>query len=500
MTVRQPTPLESRSEPAATGPTRDPHYAEIIGFFDRFADHEDTWLRRTRGYHSLVTAVAASIVPPGADVLEVGCGRGDLLAALRPSRGVGIDISPRMTDAARERHPELEFKCVAGEDFRSDKPFDYIVLTDLVPYVHDLQALFASIADNSHARTRVVISAYSNGWRPALALMSALRLRPSRPVRNWVSPRDLTNLISLAGLEEIAQRKEILLPLSSPRVSKPVNGMLARLPLLRQLTLTHWLIARPGPSVVKELGVSVVVPCRNEAGSVPALVERVPEMGRETELVFVEGGSSDDTRQRLEEELARPGRRPMKLVLQTGKGKWNAVQEGFAAATHEILMILDGDMTVPPEDLPKFYEAVSSGRGDLINGSRLVYGLEPGAMRFLNLLGNKAFAGIMSLVLGQYVKDTLCGTKVLHRDDYERIRIRAKELDTEDPFGDFELLLGASLLGMKIVNVPVRYQARMYGETNIQRFGHGGMLARLVLAGYRRLWLRPVDPPSGLEP
>jgi hypothetical protein len=338
----------------------------------------------------------------------------------------------------------------------------------------------------------VIVTTYSNLWRPALALLAALGLRPRRPIRNWVAPEDLVNLLDLTGFQITAERKEMLLPGGGGRLSRLANGYLARLPLVRSLALTHWLVARPLPSARSELGVSVIVPCRNEAGSVSGLFRRIPDMGLHTEVVLVEGHSTDDTRSRIEECIAAHPEMDARLVVQTGSGKWDAVRQGFAAASQDVLMILDGDMTVAPEELPKFYEAIARGSGELINGSRLVYGMEPGAMRFLNMLGNRAFAGWLSGILGQYVKDTLCGTKVLLRADYERIAQRREEFGIEDPFGDFELLLGAALLGLKIVNVPVRYQARRYGDTNIHRFRHGWMLLRLAIAGFRRIWVRPV--------
>jgi glycosyltransferase involved in cell wall biosynthesis len=268
---------------------------------------------------------------------------------------------------------------------------------------------------------------------------------------------------------------------------------------MRHAALTWFATARPLPVPRPDSGVSVIVPCRNEAGSIDSIVALTPEMGLGTEIVFVEGHSTDDTRERIADVVARADR-DMKLLVQTGKGKGNAVREGFAAAKHDILMILDADLTVAPEDLPKFYDALVSGRGELVVGSRLVYGMQPGAMRFLNMLGNRFFAGLLTFVLGQYVKDALCGTKVLHRGDYERIMAQRHEFEEDDPFGDFELLLGGALLGMKIVNIPVRYGARSYGETNIQRFSHGGMLAKLALAGYRRIWMRPVKPAAPEEP
>jgi SAM-dependent methyltransferase len=470
-------------------------YDSIASYFDRFASEEDRWLKWSGGYTATMRSIATSFVPEGQRVLEVGCGRGDLLAALRPSVGVGVDVSEGMIDAARRRHPELRFMRVAGEELDLGETFDYVVLWDLVPYVYDLQALLVAVVRHCHPRTRVLISTYSNAWRPLLSFAARLGLRPRRPVRNWVAPRDLANLVELAGLEVVVERKEILLPFTVPFLSPVLNGMLAHVPGFRSLDLSHWLVARPAPVAANAVGVSVIVPCRNEAGSIADIVERVPEMGRETELVFVENGSTDDTRARIEEQVATADR-DITLVVREAAGKWSAVQAGFAAARHEVLMILDADLTVAPEDLPKFYEALVTGRGELINGSRLVYGMETGAMRFLNLFGNKFFAWIMSTVLGQYVKDTLCGTKVLFREDWERMYKLRSELGPDDPFGDYHLLLGAALLGLKVLNVPVRYGARTYGTSNMQRFSYGGTLTRLALAGYRRLWVEPVTPDS----
>ncbi|MGH2953097.1 MAG: glycosyltransferase [Solirubrobacterales bacterium] len=476
---------------AGAGAAPAAEYAEVAAFFDRFAREEDAWLGKTGGYHELVTSICCSLVPPGQSVLEIGSGRGDLLAALRPARGLGVDVSPRMVASARERHPGLEFAHAAGEDVATDETFDYIVLTDTVPYVSDLQALFETIASLCHSQTRLIASSYSNVWRPLLSVLEMLGIRPRRPIRNWVAPPDLVNMLELAGFQVTVQRTEILAPIRPGFLSRLFNGYLARLPLLRALTATYWIVARPLPTQRSDYTVSVIVPCRNESGSIDELVDRIPEMGAGTEVVFVEGGSEDDTRERIEAAVASHPERNLRLVVQTGRGKWNAVQEGFEAASNEILMILDGDMTVPPEELPKFYEAVASGHGELINGSRLVYSMEPGAMRFLNMLGNRFFAGVLSYVLGQYVKDTLCGTKVLHRDDWRRISERSHEFDADDPFGDFDILLGGALLGLKISNLPIRYRARVYGDTNIRRFSAGASLIRLAAAGYRRLWVKP---------
>ncbi|MBA3300918.1 MAG: glycosyltransferase [Thermoleophilaceae bacterium] len=468
-------------------------YEPIAAWFDDFSEVEEAQLERTGAYHALVRDLYRAQVPAGSRVLEIGSGRGDLLAALRPERGVGVDVSERMVAAARARHPALEFHHGPGEELDLGEEFDVVVLSDLVPYVYDLQQLLAAVKRHCHRGTRVIANSYSLAWRPLLLALAHAGIRARRPIRNWVAPADLENLFALSGLEVVSRRAEILMPVGENRASGILNRLLARLPLLRALCFSYWLVGRPGAEPQHDLGVSVIVPCRNEAGNVAAVAERVPEMGRGTEIVFVEGGSSDNTRGRIRDEVDR-GTRDMKVVLQSGKGKGNAVWEGFEAAEREILMILDADLTVAPEDLPKFYDALVSGRGELINGSRLVYELEPGAMRFLNILGNKAFASLMSMILGQYVKDTLCGTKVMFRDDWERLRRQANEVGLEDPWGDYDLLLGSSLLGLRILNVPVRYHARTYGETNMRRFTHGRVLWRVAMVGLRRSWIRPGGP------
>jgi glycosyltransferase involved in cell wall biosynthesis len=232
------------------------------------------------------------------------------------------------------------------------------------------------------------------------------------------------------------------------------------------------------------MAVSVVCPCRNEEGHIAQLLERLPELGTDTEIIFVEGGSTDDTRGEIERQRDRYPDRDITLLDQPGKGKGDAVRTGFAVAKHDMLMILDGDLSVRPEDLPRFYRAIADGRGDLINGSRLVYDIEPGAMRFMNVLGNKVFSRLFRVATGQQVKDTLCGTKVLRRRDYERIAAGREYFGDFDPFGDFDLLFGAARINLKIVDMPVRYGARIYGDTNISRWRHGLLLLRMTVFAF----------------
>jgi glycosyltransferase involved in cell wall biosynthesis len=237
-----------------------------------------------------------------------------------------------------------------------------------------------------------------------------------------------------------------------------------------------------------QLKVSVVVPARNEAGNVAAVIDRTPVLGAGTEIIFVEGGSTDGTWETIGKAI-EDYRGPLQLhaCRQEGKGKGDAVRAGFAKATGDILMILDADLTVPPEELPVFYDVIARGLGDLVQGTRLVYPMDPGAMRFLNKLGNMAFSQLFTYLLQQPIKDTLCGTKVLWRRDYQRIAAGRSYFGDFDPFGDFDLIFGAARLNLKIVEVPVRYRERVYGETNISRWKHGWLLLKMSSVAARKL-------------
>lgn len=480
-TIRPPTTAE------------DEHVGRIAAFFDGFAGTERRWRRRNRTYYRLIESIHRFLVPPGAKVLEIGSGSGDLLAALRPASGTGVDVSPGMVQLARARHPQLEFVVEAGERFvREGERFDYVILSDLVPFAFDLHALLRNVRGMTHDRSRVIIHSYSQLWRPVIRLAEILRLKPRKPIQNWVTPNDISNLLELADFEVVSRSRRILFPKQVPLLSTFLNGIVANVWPLSHLALTWWVVARPRPAPPHaELSVSIVVPCRNEAGMIREIIDRTPELGTATEILFVEGGSRDGTRDEIARQIALHPERDISLHLQTGVGKGDAVRLGFREAKHELLMILDADLTAPPEDLPKFYLAVAEGRADLANGSRLVYDLEPGAMQFLNILGNKFFSAVFSVLLQQPVKDTLCGTKVLRKDDYEAIARSRSYFGDFDPFGDFDLLLGAGRQALKIVDVPVRYQARTYGTTNISRFRHGLILIRMAAFGFWKLRVVP---------
>ena len=476
----------TRTVPPPTGGA----YATVAAAFDELAARNSGRRRSTSGYHELITAVHQSIVAPGSSVLEIGSGPGDLIASLAPSRGVGVDVSEGMVALARTRHPELEFEAVAGEELELGQTFDYIVLSDVLPFVDDLLGLFGAVAKHSQRDTRIVVHSYSQVWRPIIRVLELLHLKSRLPIRNWVAPQDVENLLQLAGLESVSTTRRILLPLRIPFVSAFCNGFLANLWILRQLCLTYWIVARVRPpDERRSLSVSVVVPAKNEAGMIERIVNETPQIGSQSELIFVEGNhSTDGTRAAIERaDRASPGARDPSTSSRPVTAKGDAVRLAFSQARYDVLMILDADLTVRPRELPLFLAAIETGRAEFVNGSRLVYGLEPGAMRYLNLLGNRFFSVVFSALLDQPVKDTLCGTKVLERYRYEQIAAGRSYFGDFDPFGDFDLLLGAARLNLKLVDLPVRYHARSYGDTKISRFSHGWLLVKMSVFAFRKL-------------
>jgi SAM-dependent methyltransferase len=440
-------------------------------------------------YHGRLKEIYRHIVSPGQRVLEVGCGSGDLLAALEPSYGVGVDFSEEAIRRASKSHPKLRFICADAHDLPLAETFDVIVLSDLVNDLWDVQLALSGLRRLCHERTRVVINMYSQLWEIPLRLAQALGLATPLLQQNWLTVHDLGGMLNLAGFEVIRRLQDVLWPLGTRVIAPLCNKVLVKIWPLSHLALTNVIVARAKPSIQRwpDPVVSVVVPARNEAGNIADIFERMPEMGGGTEMVFVEGGSKDGTYEVIQQEIkAHPSRNAV-LLRQKGKGKGDAVRLGFEKARGDVLMILDADLTVPPEDLPRFYEALRTGEGEFINGVRLVYPMEKQAMRYLNLVGNKFFSLAFSWLLGQPIKDTLCGTKVLSRRDYERIAANRACFGDFDPFGDFDLLFGAARQNLKIVEIPVRYRERTYGETNIDRWRHGLLLMRMVLFAMRRI-------------
>jgi len=460
------------------------HVDAVVAFHERHGP-ELNWF--SAGYRKILGRIYRVWVPPQASVLEIGCGSGALLAELPNRDLVGVDPSPAMLAAAQARLPHARFQRSTGEELALDRTFDVVIVSDTVHEAADIQQLFQALQRVCTPGSRLVLNFFSSLWRPLLAAASKLGLRREQPPLSWLSPNDIRNLLELADWELIRMEPKILLPLRLGGLERWINRSLA--PLLPWFCLTRFAVARPRlrPQPGPRPSVSVVVPARNEAGNLESLLDRLPDFQTETELILVEGGSSDDTWKVIEQLAARPGPVAVRAIRQSGRGKGNAVREGFAAARGELLMTLDADLSVPPEELVKFYDALACGHAELANGVRLVYPMEPDAMRFLNMGANKFFSMAFTWLLGQPIKDTLCGTKALSRCDYRSIAANRAAFGDFDPFGDFDLLFGAARMNLKIADLPIRYRERRYGRSNIRRWRHGILLLRMLMFAARKI-------------
>jgi SAM-dependent methyltransferase len=465
---------------------------EIWRNAERQAPNRRRWRKKAAFFHEEDNSYLRFLIPPGLRVLEIGCGTGETLAMLQPSFGVGIDFSAKMIEEAKRAYPHLDLRVGDVEDAdlmaSLPGPFDLIVIIDTLGVIEDIQALFEKLHPLCVRQTRLVIAYYSHLWQPFLSLAEKLGRRMPQPAQNVISPADMRALAELGGFESVKSEQRLLSPFWFLGIGRLINRYLSPLPIIRNLCLRHYVVARSTRTIDGDIrSASIIVPARNEAGNIEAAVQRVPAFCDDIEIIFVEGHSNDETLAEIKRVRAAYPNKDIQVLVQTGEGKADAVFLGFDRARGEVLMILDADLTMPPEQLPKFWEAMRSGKGEFINGSRLVYPMEHQAMRFLNLVANKAFSLIFTWLLNQRVTDTLCGTKVIRRSDYHRLKAQSEYFGNFDPFGDFALIFGASKLNLKVVEIPIRYANRVYGETQISRFRHGIMLVKMVMFAFLKI-------------
>ena len=463
------------------------------------ANIRNFYIKKNQYYHDKILQICQHHIFNRAKVLEVGCGTGNLIGRLeRCSLKAGIDINPSFIEAASRDYPDTEFAAGDARHFSIEQylsAFDLIILSDTLAYLADVEEVLRNIRRFLALHGKLFLTQTSSLWEPIYHLGSQFNLRSPIQPANWLSPSDIDNLLRITEYELVKSEFELLLPVKIPFLSYFFNRFVAKLWLVRHFCVLRYHIARPyggtkklPPLPANEYTVSIIVPARNEAGNIKQIIAELPQMGQKTEIIFVEGNSSDNTWEVIKEAYEQHGQtRTIQIAQQDGKGKADAIRKGFSLAQGDILMIFDADLTVPPSELSKFYNLITSGMADFIIGNRLVYPMEKQAMRFLNKLGNKLFGFLLSFIIGQPCRDTLCGVKALWREDYEKMTAhRVLPIDF-DPFGDFDLLFGAAKSNLKIMEIPVHYKARTYGRTNISRFLDGWRLFKMCWVAALRI-------------
>jgi ubiquinone/menaquinone biosynthesis C-methylase UbiE len=460
----------------------------IKKYFDQLAPNYSAYRKRFTYYFKEIRNYNQFFISPTDSVLEIGCGVGTLIGSLGNKNRTGIDISEIMIQNAKQMHPDVNFLVMDAEQLNLSEKYDVVLLSNVLGYLEDIQVVLEQVQKVCHPQTKVIITNYNYVWEPILKLGEIFGLKKKSPIQNWLSNKDILNFLNLSGFDGYKSIRRMLIPINIPIISWFFNKYIAHMPLINHFCINQYFFAKPDMSIGENYTTSVVIPARNESGNIEDAILRTPKFGKEVEIIFIEGNSTDDTWDKIQEIAEKyKDSHNIKIGQQSGKGKGDAVRKGYDMATGDILMILDADLTVPPEDLPKFYDALVSGKGEFINGCRLIYPMEKEAMRFLNTLGNKFFSLVFSWLLNQPIKDTLCGTKVLFKKDYLKIAANRDFFGEFDPFGDFDLLFGAYKLNLKIIDLPIRYRERTYGDTNISRFRHGVILLRMWLYACKKI-------------
>jgi len=466
-------------------------YLKNKTYFDSIAPKRIKQRRAKRYYWNDITKYCNYFVHEDSSVLEIGCGTGELLNDLNAKHKIGIDFSEEMIIQAKSQFPNLDVRVMAAEELNLNEKFDVIILSNLIGYLDDIQKVITQLKAVSHENTKIIISYYSFIWEPILKFGELIGYKTKTPNQNWLSLAEINNILYLSGFHVYRNSRRMIFPVYIPLISELMNNFLAKFSLFRWMSINNFAFAKniqEENGVQKKYSVSVIIPARNESGNVENALLRMPALGLSTEIIFIESNSDDDTWKKIQEVKNKfSSSHNIQAHQISDKGKNAAVRKGFEVAKGEILMILDADLTVAPEDLTKFYTAIASGKGDFINGSRLVYPMEKEAMRLLNRVGNKFFSNAFTWLLDQRFKDTLCGTKVMFKKDYEKLRVNRKFFGNFDPFGDFDLLFGAHKLNLCIVELPVRYHERTYGRTNISRFKQGFILLKMCFFAARKI-------------
>jgi len=473
-------------------PKQNSRKQSVLSHADRVANQRENWISKNQYYYRDDRNYMRFLIQPGQRVLELGCGTGSLLANLLPAYGVGVDLSQRMIDLAQSQHANLNFIQGDVEDpdvlTKIKGHFDVIILSDTIGYLDDGIETLKHLHQFCTSDTRIIIAYYAWFWEPILKFGEKFGLKMPSVEMSWLSTDDLMNLLYLADFEPVKREWRQIFPKKLFGVGALINRFIGTLPIIRRLSLRNYLVGRLVCNMSAEQpSVSVIIPCRNEKGNIENAIKRLPKFCSDIEIIFVEGHSADSTLTEINRVIDAYSDIDIKVFVQDGKGKGDAVRKGFANARGDILMILDADLTVPPEDLPKFYEAIVSGKGEFINGTRMVYPMQNQAMRYLNFLANRFFSLLFSWILNQRFTDTLCGTKALTKKNYLRIEANRSFFGDFDPFGDFDLIFGAAKLNLRIVEIPIPYAAREYGETQISRFRHGWLLLKMVIFAYRKM-------------
>jgi SAM-dependent methyltransferase len=463
-------------------------------FYNHIGSARKKYYRRNKFYHRSILKYFSMCIPSGSSILELGCGTGDLIGKLKPGYGIGVDISDAMIAEARNKYPAVNFVCENAEDFDTDQVFDYIILSGIVGSVENIQILLEKALKWSSVNTRIFVDFYNPLWHPLIKIGEKTGLKMPELTKNWLSVDDIENFLYISGYQIIKRKYLLFFPKYIPLLTFILNKLIGNLPVIRRLSLDNIVVARPDKPLpnATDKKCSVVITCRDEEGNIEGLVTRMPQMGSNTEIIFVEGHSRDHTVEKIEEMIRKYPDKDIKMLRQKGIGQGDAFRYGFDEAQGDFVIWLEADLTTPPEEAIHFWNAYLENKGEYVNGSRFIYKMERSSMPLLNFLGNRFFGILFTGLLKQRFTDTLCGFKAISKENYIKIREQIDYFGDFDPFGDFELIFGAIKNNLKVAEIPVHYHPRQYGESKaygqslFSFFKHAVLLMRMSYIAFKK--------------
>jgi len=438
-------------------------------------------------YHKRIRKVFSFIIPPNKKILFFGSYDGKILASLRPKMGIGIEVERKIFKIAKKRHLKLKFLNISYDSYIPKEKFDYIILNSTLGQTTDMLRVLKNIFRACCPSTKILIYQHNYLWEGILNFAEKLSLKRKEGVQNWLSINDVKTYLEGANFQVTRIFRRTIFPLNFFGLGKVLNFIGALIPFFDFFKLDQFIIARPEPhlfpkSLPKSLTICITV--RNEKGNIEKIIKSIPKICNQQEILFVEGHSTDGTKEEILKIKKKYSHKNVRVIGQPGIGQGDAIRVGFKAAKGEIIIIYEGDNTADPKDLQYFYKAMKSGKYEFIEGSRFVYPINNQTMPIINQLGNTFFAKWFSFFLGHRTTDVLCGIKSILKRDFNLIYKRWGFLGFEDPFGDFELIYGATRMGLKFGEIPTRYYSRTYGETKTRPFTHGLYLLKMAAKGY----------------
>ncbi|MDD4938703.1 MAG: glycosyltransferase [Candidatus Omnitrophica bacterium] len=442
--------------------------------FNRIAAEYDYWKKKNDYYYSLIKDFYRKNIPPGSSVLELGCATGQILASVEPKRGVGIDISDSLITLAKSKYPQYEFNVADVEEFTFSEKFDYCVMSDLIDHLHNIPRAIQSAYGALKPGGKLIITSINPLWNPLFGLLEKMRLKMPEGPHCFIPNRFLEFFCQMKGFKTVCKGALIFIPKKIIFIGGILNRIIPKTPLLNRFCWVQTLIVSKDQKAKLDLSCSVIVAAYNEEENIAECVERVPDIGREYEIIVINDGSKDKTPEILT-ALARKKHNLRVINFPENRGKASAIEEGIRAARKEVIIILDADMSVAPEDIPLFVEPLERGIADFINGTRLIYDMQKHAMAQVKRIANFILAVLFSALNQLRLTDTLCGTKAFFRKDFQDIKIRGEK------WGDLVLLEHAKRKGLRIREIPIRYYTRTGGVSKM-RFSDGLRFIRFTLS------------------